>query len=103
MIVKLNDGSCAEHSLLVHNQAAVMCRVNVTLYQQKVRARFYGQETRARYVNAKGFMEMLNGGPSCCFKLFEVSRLKAIEYLVEKPHLDDRFPVLHDLAIDDDV
>ena len=54
-------------------------------------------------MNAKGFMEMLYGGPSCCFKLFEVSRLKAREYLVEKPHLDDRFPVLHDLAVDDDV
>ena len=71
MIIKLNDGSRAKHSLLVHNQATLVYRVNVTLYQQKVRARFNGQKTRTRHVNAKGVVEMLDGSPSCCFKLFK--------------------------------
>lgn len=45
MIAKLNNRSGAEHSLPIHNQTAVLHRVNITLYQQKVRARFHGQET----------------------------------------------------------
>ena len=69
MVAKLDHGNVIKHSVRVHHQLAVLQRVNVTLDQQQIRARFDGKESVARNVDTVGALEMLDGCSRRRFKL----------------------------------
>ena len=62
MVAKFDHGRSSEQSVRVDNQLTVLERVDITLYQQEVRAGLDWQETRTRNIYAMGVLEVLNCG-----------------------------------------
>ena len=69
MVAKLDHRNVIKHPVRVHHQLAVLQRVNVTLDQQQIRARFDGKESATRNVDTVGTLEVLDGCSRRRFKL----------------------------------
>jgi hypothetical protein len=69
MVAQLDDRSRLKHPLLVDDKLTVFERVNVALDEEKVGARFDGQETRTRDIDAVGVLEVLDGCSCGSFEL----------------------------------
>jgi hypothetical protein len=69
MITQFDDRGSLEHPLLIDDELTMRERVDVTLDQEKIRARLDRQETRPRDIDAVGIPEVLDSCSSGCFKL----------------------------------
>jgi hypothetical protein len=72
MITQFDDRGSLEHPLLIDDELTMRERVDVTLDQEKIRARLDRQETRPRDIDAVGIPEVLDSCSSGCFKLKSV-------------------------------
>jgi len=83
MVTQLDDRRRLEHPLLIDDELTVLERVDVALDEQEIGARFDGQETRTRDINAVRILKVLD---SCTGGGFE---------------LDDSLAVVGVLGVDD--
>ena len=60
-VTELDHGCLGEHATRVHNQLAVLKRVEVRSDEQQIRARLDGQEARSWHVDTLGTAEVLDG------------------------------------------
>lgn len=85
MVTKFDHGRVLKHPARIDHQLAVLQRIDVTLDQQQIRARFHGKEPAPRHVDAVRALEVLNGR----------SRRRL--------ELDDRLAIIQILLVDDDL
>ena len=91
MVTQFDDRCCLEHPLLVDDELTMLERIDVTLDEKKVGARFDGQEPRTWHVDTMGISKMFNG---CTGRSFKLAKGRANELLTStltaaKTHLDN--------------
>ena len=85
MVTKLDHRRVLKHPAWIDHQLAVLQRIDITLDQQQIGARFHGKESAARDVDAVRAFEVFDG---CTRRRLE---------------LDDGLAVVQVLLVDDDL
>jgi hypothetical protein len=102
MVTQLDDRRRLEHPLLIDDELTVLERVDVALDEQEIGARFDGQETRTRDINAVRILKVLD---SCTGGGFELKicfvSMSMMLGLDNCTYLDDSLAVVGVLGVDD--
>ena len=85
MVTKLNHGGVLKHPGRIDHQLAVLQRIDITLDQQQIGARFYGKESAARDVDTMR-----------AFEVFDRCSRRRLE-------LNDRLAIIRHLRVNDDL
>ena len=85
MIAELDNGRIFEHPAPVDHQLPMLQRIDITLDQQQIGARFHGKESVTRDVDAVRAFEVLDG---CSRRRLE---------------LNDRLAIIRHLRVNDDL
>ena len=85
VVSKLDHGRVLKHPARIDHQLAMLQRIDVTLDQQQIGARFHGKEPAARDVDAVRAFEVFDGRSRRCFEL------------------DHRLAILRGLWVNDDL
>jgi len=104
MVTQFDDRRRLEHPLLVDDELTVLERVDVTLDEEKIGARFDGQEARTGDVDAVGVLEVLDG---CSGGGFELRICTVSVLVVPEPgfdtYLNDSLTIVCVFGVDDDL